>query len=30
MVRVSGELDDVLIGHVETLIAVFRDVREDN
>jgi hypothetical protein len=30
MVRVSGELDDVLIGRIETLIAVFSDVREDN
>jgi hypothetical protein len=30
MVRVSGELDDVLIGRIETRIAVFSDVREDN
>lgn len=29
MVRVSGDLDDVLVARIETLIAVFSDVRED-
>ncbi len=30
LVRVSGELDDVMVGRIETLIAVFSDTRGDN
>jgi hypothetical protein len=30
MVRVSGDLDEVLAARVETLISVFSDVREDH
>ncbi len=29
MVRVSGDLDDVMVGRIETLIRVFQDHRED-
>ena len=30
MVRVSGELDDVLVGRIDTLLAVFSDIREND